>query len=42
VLPDINNLVEVSLLTYDLVHVISNLDVELAKKMDELAAPLSP
>jgi 4a-hydroxytetrahydrobiopterin dehydratase len=34
--------VEVSLLTYDLGHVISNLDVELARKMDELAAPLSP
>jgi 4a-hydroxytetrahydrobiopterin dehydratase len=37
---NIYNLVEVSLLTYDLGHVISNLDVELAKKMDELAAPL--
>jgi 4a-hydroxytetrahydrobiopterin dehydratase len=37
---NIYNLVEVNLLTYDLGHVISNLDVELAKKMEELAEPL--
>lgn len=37
---NIYNSVEVNLLTYDLGHAISNLDVELAKKMDELAGPL--
>lgn len=37
---NIYNSVEVNLLTYDVGHAISNLDVELAKKMDELAAPL--
>ncbi|MFB8797268.1 MAG: 4a-hydroxytetrahydrobiopterin dehydratase [Microcoleus sp.] len=37
---NIYNSVEVNLLTYDVGHAISNLDVELAKKMDELAEPL--
>lgn len=37
---NIYNSVEVNLLTYDVGHAISNLDVELAKKMDELADPL--
>ncbi len=34
------SLVKVSLLTYDLGHVISNLDVELAKIMDKTAATI--
>jgi 4a-hydroxytetrahydrobiopterin dehydratase len=33
---NIYNTVDVDLLTYDLGHVISNLDVALAEKMDEL------
>jgi 4a-hydroxytetrahydrobiopterin dehydratase len=33
---NVYNLVSVTLITYDLGHVISNLDIELAKKMEEV------
>jgi 4a-hydroxytetrahydrobiopterin dehydratase len=39
---NVYNRVEVSLVTHDLGNAISNLDVELARHMEKLAAPLTP